>query len=791
MIRVGYNDTYYDIKDGLIRTDNLNNTLDSVIAVAEDVYRLDLQPFDELDVLINGDSRKYVIIDIQETISTYEPLKYNYTFQLASPLILLERITLPDLSIKRVYKSTNNEFYLKIENGKFSRTVAYYINQYVREYSNFKIDADLLNVTSRIICPELTFNQPNLREVLITLLSTADLLLDMYYNPTDSSYYLTYINPNKRGKEIDTSKLNTDTINYNANYYASNLDTQLKNAIPNEIVKSVQLTPRTEEAILTTDNARLILDEPIYDIYKLEINLGLIEFENASGDALQSLGWVDITDDIVEKEVYDSSLVESKMSTLYFKRGDNKIYGLGETFKIYNVLNSNPAITTIVQRALAKIGGDYFISQNLDKISKAFEKNFFDVFYRITYQPQQGIRFFTEKTKKQKHLSTLFNKQENNYVNVELFGKNALDTLNRIGNAERTITAVYNDISEVPVVSDYIDDYILTQRTISVYDNYVVFEGKMTKDFSYKYQYNALNTEKRYFKISDEAVVRHEVITRYYVFDFIPNGTNYPTLSENILKFKDLSCKYATITPEFLSSSENENANTILSEVCSYKVGNSVVMSFGFNNNIYAGHTRGDKDTGGYYQEPVKYTDSYGENIGVDIELYNDIPNKTFSTAESYLNYSNNILSKLPLLEDAFSFFVSSPIFTFNSKKHKDQSEVQKWTIQHIMVSNHETIIIGDEWYNINAIIDGSKTLSDLKVITYDDRFRIGEELNSEYITEIGSADDTDIFEVYGMGIKFKLTGNVGLAYNNKLVLGINDYYISEKLIYLNIKNNR
>lgn len=792
-MQIVVNNQSVKFKDGVIITDNLNDTLDSAVVVIENSNKLNYYPFDDVDI----DNRRYVISNISETIASYQPRTYNYTIQLTSPLIKLERITLPDLSIKQVYKATKEESFMILENGYYSRTVAYYINQYVREYSDFGISQHLLDLANKVVCPEMAFNQPNLRELLMELLSTLDYLLNVTYNKSVGKYYIDFIDANAKGNAIDINKLDTDTTNYDINYYASNLDSQLKNAIPNQPVKSFKyLNPRTDDAILTTDNASLILDEPIYDIVKVELNGGIFEFYGTDLKELPKLSWIDITDHIVEKEVYDSLKVRDsnfsyldlyKITTLYFQRGDNKIQGLGKTEKLLGQFDSGAALNNILLGKLPNLGVP-MTSGNMSEISNKIKKNLLDMLFRITYLPQQEIRFITEKTKKQKHSSTLFNKQENSYVNVELFGNNSLDTLNRIGNPERKITAVYSNIDECPKLSDHLEPYILTNRTISVYDNYVVFEGNLTKDFSYKYQYNALNREKRYFKISDDSLVRNEVLKRYFIFDTINNTSKSNMIhANNVLKFIYNPCKYATVQAEYL---DNTSSYLILTEIGTYKAGNSILMSLGFDNNVYAGNSKGDKNTGGYYQTPVKYTDEFGENIGVRIDVYEDMIDKVFLTTDEYIEYSENVISKLPRIDDSFEFFVATPKFSITSNKHKDQSETQKWTIQNIFLSNKDNIIIGDEFYNVNGFIYDGIGLDNIDIISYTDRFKEYVKLDTSKVTTLSKANEKDYLLVESNSITFNVSGNIGLMHNNKLVLGINNYNAGQK-IYLNISDTR
>ena len=795
---VKLNDKTLEHKDGLIYVDNLNETLDSGIVVCESIDRLDITPLDKFDIKFPNVNyeRAMIVSSFNEEVASYNPPKYNYAIQYVSPVLLTERITLPNLTIKRVYKTKNDEDWLVKENGYYSRSVAYYIYQYMNEYfdlGEWMLSAELELLAMDKICPEMSFDRPNLKEVMNALLQSLDLIfyIDMIKSGDKYVYIIKGLNPNIEGNPIDTSKLDRDVIQQSVNYYASNLDIELTNSISNKTTKSIQyLTPRTDDAILTSDNAKLILQNSIYDIDKVEVNVGIIEF--AEGIINK---WIDITDHIVEKSVYEGLKTAKvitagekelyKQNTLYFTQGDNVIEGLYNVGKFVGILNTNPTLSIILSAYTEEIGVALNKS-NLGKIVDAIT-NYYDRFmFRITYRTQQDVKMQTEKVIKTKHKSSLFDSQDSKFVNVELFSKNSLNTINKLGNPERTINAVYTNYNDIPQLGDYIDDYVLTNRTISIYDDYVVFEGNLTKDFAYKYQFNAIDSKKRFYNISDETLVRHELIKKYCVFDFVEDEyiNEDIVLASNLILFANLKCNYATLKFDY---GNNAYSDLLLSEVNTYQEANSVGLTFGFNNNIVAGNTRGEKDTGGYYQEPVKYVNEYGENYGVEINLYTDMVEKNFTSQETYLEYAENKSANFPKLETAGGVLTNN-IYTINTTKHKDQSEIQRWTIQFTFVSNNERIILGNAYYENNAFLN-SNTQDNFKIFKYNKKFNIRniDELDSSSIIEENVLDYIFWGDNY---YQFNISGNIGLKVGNKLFLGINDYVAGTK-IYLNIKNNR
>ena len=796
---VKLNDKTLEHKDGLIYEDNLNETLDSGIVVCEGVDGLDITPLDKLNIKFPNVNyeRAMIVSSFNEEVASYNPPKFNYAIQYVSPVLLTERITLPNLSIKKVYKSSNDEDWLVKENGYYSRSVAYYIYQYMNEYfdlGEWMLSAELELLAMDKICPEMSFDRPNLKEVMNALLQSLDLIfyIDMVKSGDKYVYIIKGLNPNIEGNPIDTSKLDRDVIQQSANYYASNLDIELTNSISNKTTKAIQyLTPRTDDAILTTDNAKLIVNEPIYEIERVELHAGIFEFKDTSNNDV-ILNWVDISDYVVEKSIYEGLQTKywtgelNKLNALYYTQGDNQIEGLGKSEKLIGLFDSGAALQNILTSTIFANYDVPLTSANTEEIGKIIRNNLVDMMFRITYRTQQDVKMQTEKVIKTKHKSSLFDSQDSKFVNVELFSKNSLNTINKLGNPERTINAVYTNYNEIPQLGDYIDDYVLTNRTISIYDDYVVFEGNLTKDFAYKYQFNAIDSKKRFYNISDETLVRHELIKKYCVFDFVEDEyvNEDIVLANNLILFANLKCNYATLKFDY---GNNAYSDLLLSEVNTYQEANSVGLTFGFNNNIVAGNTRGEKDTGGYYQEPVKYVNEYGENYGVEINLYTDMVEKNFTSQESYLQYAENKSANFPKLETAGGVLTNN-IYTINTTKHKDQSEIQRWTIQFTFVSNNERIILGNAYYENNAFLN-SNIQDNFKIFKYNKKFNIRniDELDSSSIIEENVLDYTFWGDNY---YQFNISGNSGLKVGNKLFLGINDYVAGTK-IYLNIKNNR
>lgn len=819
---VKLNNATINHKDGLVYVDNLNETLDSGVVICEGIDKLNINPMDELEIkLHNGVRHKFLVSEYVEEVASYNPPKYNYQIQYVSPVLKFERITLPNIAITKVYKSTENENYLIREGDYYVRSVGYYIRQYINEYYE---DDDILIFNSDMvkadatICPEMTFNRPTLREVIQALFEVIDEIFTLSYQISQRKYAVYGISPNQKNKPIDVTKLNTDTTRNSVNTYASNLDIELKNAISTKTTSSTQiLTVRSEEGILTTDNAKIILNNPIYAIKSIQVNITAIptsEDANWTESSRPStLSWIDITRHVVEQSVYEGLESKSaqwgedidkpeltKYNTLYFKQGSNTIEGLAKTHKYLGILSSDPVIKDVLWYAL---GSDMSFSMGV-ALSDFVANHFFDMMFRITYETMQDVRILTERSNHLPHKSTLFDNQESSYVNVENFTRNSVSKLNRLSNKERIITAIYTNASDVPELGDYIDNYILTNREISIYDNYIAFNGILTKDYSNIYQFNAIDSKKRFYQIATEdSLIRNEVLNYYVSYSYANDSLeDFDDLITKFLKQTYLMPKYALIKYAYKNDNGNNYIKTfyIATEVTPYTANDKTIFSFGFNDNIVAGSYVGDSKTGGYYQQPLKYTDDYGENIYVWIYFYSNSILQTFDNGNDYKEFWEDYGKKYPKISsDDLGVFFSLPTFAIKSEHHKDQREIQKWTLQIQTYSEEDNIIIGQYMIDNNVFLKTNYTadFEDFKVYRANytfDKNNVAEidYNNAELVTEEIDGVDTEIHpEVTDNYFKINANGNLAVVTaNGKIVLAINGHRRTQR-IYCNIRKTR
>lgn len=788
------NDVDIQYKDGVIYVDNYNTTLDSGVIVCEAIERLNINPLDELTITFGNNVRKYSVSDYTEEVASYNPKLYNYQIQYVSPTIKLERITLPNIAITKVFFETEKEQYLVQQGNYYCRSVGYYIRQYINEYYPYDDlqsgvgDKDIFIKADTIICPEMQFNRPTLKEVIQALYDVLDLTLVVEYDDYYGKYIYTYLDHNKINNPIEESKLQSDVVRNSVNTYATALDIELNDVISNNNKSSVQLLSlRSKDGVLTTDNASLILDYPIYEIKKLEVSLDFYTLNLNELMQNYTLGWLDLTNHVFEKSVFDTLPTGNvsdldrqnsyyKNNSFYYSQGDNAIKGFGDLYRSFlgfQGIGWKYVVKQLLENLIYPTLSENIILQFVNYI----EENLLNLIFRVTYVPITNVKMQLERSNKLNNSSILFDNTAYDLVNVETFAKYELDKINRISNNERTISAVYETLENVPELGDYIDDYILINRELSIYDNYVVFNGLLTKDYANRNQYSAIDSKKRFFNISTEKIIRNEIVKIYFIltYDYDETDFNNPT---KIWSFEpNNKISHVILT--------HENNNRILKECSVATAGNSTLISFGYNDNISAGYVVGDNITGGKSIDVHKYVDEYGENKNVKFEFYTK-PEDAVKEGNDYENISLRLANQLPKItqndyERLNEYFgLTNKVLETTTTHHKDQREIQQWTLQLTFVSDENDIIIGDAFIKYNYFAGGIYDVwNNVKLVAKDKKFTKKDARNCEYDYILNENDYKLTINQNMFYIEFinkSNYNNFALLYNDETLLCLNNY---------------
>lgn len=655
MIKCKINNIEYIVNDGFILKDKYTEELDSGMITIPFSDKLNLSPFDFVEIEDERFGKKYFLIDTwTEDIVSFNPLKYNYNISLISETIKLQKVVLPNLAITQRINGPTKDIRLMLD--RYNELYVY------KQYPELYMSSRFRPFATKELCPETLFNRPTAYEVYNTLLAKKNSVVKIHNHEID------YIKLDEYGNAIDESKLYYVTDTQNIEEYANRLDAQVSNGVStnNNVYTISNLTVRggDGESVLNDDNMCVVLDKPIYDLDAISgIYVKFPVMYKVTGGTFDRE--INITSKVVEKAIYDTYLTSTKNSTiteknykrnaLYYVRGSNKIEGLSYNER-YLLGETKSAMYNILQASLENYPS---IDENNPVILAFNEANTKKaISFRVVYKTSESYRINVEKDNK--YNATLIDNQTETQVDSNNFGKAEQEKLNRLGNKSKIITATYYKDEIIPELGDYIDDYILAEREIVYYDDYALFKGYLYKNFVRKNFFYGLNSRKRSTQIDTESVVRNEIVNfdlhfgikreqdnnilsnyhllkRYILYplmlshSYYANEDYYYTVEHN--EFPKYAMIYATSS---LDEPIVSDGGRILLTPSTYSSGKSNIIHLQFKDNFSAGMRLTEEveiidklwgNVGGRKQEYVKYVDDYGEIRKLSIDFYTNKAN--------------------------------------------------------------------------------------------------------------------------------------------------------------------
>lgn len=789
MTKLLINNEEYPLDDGVIINEKKTEELNSAVVSVGFVEKLNLSSFDKVEIIGDVIGNKHYLIDTWTNVTaSFNPLRYTYNIALISEAIKLQKLIMPNLAITQPIGIAQKTIRDKLEE---------YYEVFIKpQYPELTLSSELLELTDGVIAPEHLFGRPTMYEVINALLIKVGCCVDVVNNE------ITYKRLDDYGQEIDQSKLHYENDTQNINEYANRLDIEVENAISKETNYSTPagITLRAESgAILNDDNMEIILDKPIYDIkdHSVYVYVETILTDDIGYTQAQTYKKkYDITDYIVEKSIYDTYLTTNslgiikdkgyKRNALYYVAGSNKIQGLTYTEKSWLQLDAPIALYNILNNV---IESGYSLNFTEGKVRD-------NVFFKVEYKTSDRFRLTVEK--ENKYNATLIDNQNETQIEAETFGKVEQDKLNRFGNKEIIITATYRNGERIPELGDYIDEYVLAQREIVYYDDFALFKGYLYKNFVRKNMYYGLNSKKRFTQISDEHVVRNEVINYDLSFSSQEPTDNYKYLRRFMLQplanYGYTGSIYGEFAKYFLFKFKDKNDNQILNDgnvlltASAYACGKSNVLSVQMADNYSAGIQVSESATGGQLQKYVKYVDNYGEFKTFDLEIRankkDDFLENGAGTVIDFTNF-RPIANALPYISDYDKGSLNSNYLLADSKLvYKDNRESLALSVNFNFKDTQE-VIVGNISAFTGVVIDKASDLQCCYSTT--DYYEIGD--TKGLGQPIGMIIDTDNADNwYNNGTLFSnlriivdsVSGNQGwksygiLDKNGDLILGVN-----------------
>lgn len=746
-------------KPGVIFTEKLTNELDEGVLVLPHSAALSVEPLDQVIITETSLTKYFLISTIKRTVSDFETPKFNYEIGLTSPALQLQRILLPNRSVTQWITGT-------------PKTVYDIINEYLTMYApSFSMSSALAVKAVNAVCPEFQWNRPTLFEVLNDLLSEIRCVVTM----TDFTT-ISYLDLDANGSAIGTTYLSDEEQFQSVEDYASSIELEAQNAVVKykncESLNWVA-AKNPNEATTTTDNLQIALEKPIYRIKS---------FKMAFEDYV-----VDATAYITEKAAYDLLRTSNstgyitgdyKRNRFYFTQGSNIIDGLSYDESAW-IGTTARSIKNVFHNAYYDTYGTTFTDPGTDW--------FLDILYYVEYVSIETVKFESVNQNEPTHISKLINNQDTSYVDIMQLSKKQQAIANAFANPSLTIRGKYPSLADVPVLGDiYQTYYKLSKRTVEIFDDFVNFEGIVSKNYVNPYVFTGIKSKRRYTQIADasdsfESI--HKIIKEVTVSHSSSSDGHIGTWLAKLGK-GDEQARVAYVLFTFGDTTMSDYIGVAVS---AYPLSDSIVLTFRMADNQSAGVQVLSTDVwtsatfvqylGAKY---VKYVDDYGEFVKYNVTFYNMVNNPYMDAT----NWSSAIAEAREYPKVVFARF-SGNIFTqSNVYRYKDNREitVESYQLHCVPDSN---IFLGDKFFTDSPACHEDSSADTTLYVAYSTNYGYSKG-DQEAVGTIASAAQLT-FTVTGNHIQITVPGGSSVNWANVVSYAICDV---DGNIYIAVNGN-
>lgn len=743
-----------------------------------------------------GNNVKYYIVqsDQCESLARIDGL-YEHVLCLVEPTAYLEKVPMPNQAFTTL-EDENKTMYDVCQNALLNAEIVY--ND---ENPRFYLTGTKVNELMKIPAEDFFFTTPTLKEVLDALFSTIHCRCKVISLEDINSISITAYDINHRGKEIPIPNDEQRTYEkkyLDSNEFAQSLEVSVSNAISKNvvIVHGWDTVKVSDGKTYTADNAVLDVKYPIYELKSVKIRCKLWSLTPNLETSLPSyedlgLNAVDLTNCIVEKQIYDLLTFEEKKQYLYYEIGSrfiniNLTYqdALGfEHYVLENIIN-NLRFSTLKNGPLADI--DNAIS---------------NIRFKVEFLSYPSFRASLTKLGIQNR-TTIIDSQSEQNVNPERYGLMLKNKINQTGNIQFSRDVVVDNYSKILKLGDYlINNYVLSSRDFqAVYDistNKILWKVRyeFTQNFNNSLIKSTIDRTKKLYNIPLENISRENLFKNYLILSsgaFGYNETTSRILNTNGLQLlisqmispyvdEDSSSSYKLKNVYFKTDEMNKynelssnNVYYILTPMCFY-FGNSLIFRFETLDNYSVGYGIGKRILGGRkttynpYVSPTTGRYSEGEII---------LALGTSNLDESDSQYIEK-LRALPLGDISYSTTDELLSDSFKYKTYKDPYISDKFNIQIEVIPNkndQHLIVIGDAIMKYHGFL--GKGVKLYLYLSADEKYLLNDKKCK------GIKQDKDINEYFSIGVNSikLLIDNFKLNYKSwaigtedgELVLGVN-----------------
>ena len=753
------NTSAYDLVVGSVFKEELNETLDSgsiIISNVEPSRKLELEPYQYVYIYdIESDFEKYFLVDnfIENYVNLDTPY-YEYTIALMSETKLLEKIQLPNRTIRNPLKAPQ----LKVNEliGQFCKlyipSVKYFNkNSNTWSYQQIIDYQSVIDVNSifNVDCPDMEFNHPTLRQVLTSLMQVVGCL------PRVVNHKLTYVNlrlkptefviPNGRKYIVSTSN--------SSDSYNTSIQTLGENIVgENNIVKNETLVFRDVENVFLkhTENLKLTTEFPIKEIKSLKMNVPV--------NFYFGMGVIHLGDTFISNNfVYDNNLTKAKIGfEIYYSSDLGNDIELRYCFEKVSYLNNNfgKVIYQVLTRseiyeetATKSIVNESYVYSNTLKdnqdynlivieLRKGNDYGYYLISVDNVYHFYMPTLYIVDLT------SLVFETQARKLNRTDLtYSPETIEDMAKYYYTTLEYTYGSNDISGFSQQYDYVEWYgkyqnILISNIATIYKSNLDYLGEL-EDRIIKYYFTLTPNNKTKFRIDR---------TDYNIVDNVLNISLSPysayTFNITYIPFNNVNLKFDKSKDIPLSLTQLDNQESAIPSLTAFalreqekveRIGNNVVKINASNitnlNEINALNTKYN-DSIIFSKEIAYYEDFCNVNYIAtkDYVLKNYFTNiQTKYRAYRYVEYANTILRienrKYYVYLNNRSFNGSDTLGVGNlTDKQNRKKKINDYFLGNLV--NDETIFDTLD-YNIKATTDNKMFRNDLSIIKFNNNIAL------------------------------------------------------------------
>lgn len=567
----------------------------------------------------------------------------------------------------------------------------------------YTLDEQSIARLEKYIAPEFKFTRNNLYEVLLQIggysdvqgiprlksgadgrltIITYDFLSNEEWQPKDEN-----------GEDL---KPIARTFESTIDDWCGGFETYAENLIDNSPNGSVRQpclqTMRVETGELEIDDNHAIIPtpSPVYTVQSVE--MGYIENGVMVGEInpyiFESAEYNNLTG-------YKGEYPFAKQFALCYTQGQRNITALTLKPQTATSLGYKLEDMSAIQIAERVSGRSVPKSMGLCKLA-----------YRVTYTPIQTARLRQYRPYMDKHdtNNVMFYNQAGNSLDINNYGSNVKNNLIQTGNKVEFLTFRLTKLSQRPKIGQKYNGKYISSADYEYERYWIKVTITLTENYNRKSQYVVLDSRQRFYEISER-----NVENRLCNFSFeIQVGNEISGMG--LLKYGDMDKVRTNLTPtsnligldnndkliyvvaQPLNADGGELPPTTIHELSANAFGNSILLSFGYEDNYSAGNQAVYNASDRKLQRAVQYGDEYGEFDTLVMSFYAHKINTNFADQVS-TETKQAFCDALPAMDK--SRMGNNPPLEYRRRIMKDGGERIAVTTQFHFRVNRNNVVIG------------------------------------------------------------------------------------------------